>query len=90
MADEKDVTAEAAELNAAEEALKGLALERDEEHFFLSRFLGGLQVQLKENKVRYNLAIAMGNDKEKNAILDVTRGLLKQKASIEKQLGGTK
>ena len=86
MADTKDVTVEAQELNDAEAFLQALKTRRDEDAQRYVLFLREIDEALKTHKAQYNLAIALGKDKDKDIILESTRGLLKRREALEKML----
>lgn len=67
----------------AEAVLKGMKIEKVEERAIASAFLGDIQRQLKVNKVRYNLAIAVADDRQKKEVLDATVILKKQEKAVE-------
>ena len=85
MADKPDVTQEAAELNAAEDALKAVVMRPDERQQIILRHIHSVDEQMKDISVQY----AVSKDSNKTKLLEATRDLLKYKDAMKKQLEGT-
>ena len=85
MAD-KDVTQEAAELNAAEQYLGDLPLRKEAEQQALVTLLAEVDNALRGMKVQFNLSVAMDKANEKAQILERTRDLLKRREAIQRLL----
>ena len=84
MAD-KDVTQEAAELNAAEEALKAVVMRPDQRAQIVARKLRDVDAQLADLSVEY----AVARKENSHKILEATRELLKYKDALKRQVEGT-